>query len=88
MDVDKILSEYAQYNQLAKQAADEVERLKSEIKAYMISNHIDVLSSTEHTVKFSIGVQQRFSQKEFQKVFPDLYERFKIPGTRENWSFR
>ena len=88
MDVEKILSEYAQYNQLAKQAADEVERLKSEIKAYMISNHMDVLSSAEHTVKFSIGVQQRFSQKEFQKVFPDLYERFKIPGTKENWSFR
>lgn len=88
MDVEKILSEYAQYNQLAKQAAEEAEKLKSEIKAYMIANHMDVLSSTEHTVKFSIGVQQRFSAKDFQRVFPDLYERFKVPGSRENWSFR
>lgn len=72
---EKLCQDYRTFKRTEEEAKKECERLKEEILAIMDGKE-------EHTEGFSkasykCSLQSRFSQKDFERDYPALYEKYK-----------
>ena len=58
------------------EAAQQVETLKDEIKAYMLTNDLTKCVAGAHIVRWTETLSNRFDTTAFKKVMPDVYKAY------------
>lgn len=58
------------------EAAQQVETLKDEIKAYMLTNDLTECVAGTHIIRWTETLSNRFDTTAFKKVMPDVYKAY------------
>ena len=65
-----------EWEEIANEAASEVESLKDSIKREMESRGVEELEAGTHIIRYTSVLTQRFDSTAFKKVMPDIYKAY------------
>lgn len=65
-----------EWHTIQDEAAQQVETLKDEIKAYMLTNDLTECVAGAHIVRWTETLSNRFDTTAFKKVMPDVYKAY------------
>ena len=65
-----------EWEQLAAEAAAEIESIKDEIKRHMDNMGVEELEAGTYIVRYSTVLSNRFDSTAFKKVMPDVYKAY------------
>ena len=75
-----------EYEELAAEAAAEIEALKDSIKREMESRSVEELEVGTHIIRYTSVLTQRFDSTAFKKSLPDVYKAFLKQTTSRRFS--
>ena len=76
MDINKIFSELAQWENIEKEAAEMIDGLKDQIKAIMLSGNVQTLTGSEHSATYSAVKSSRIDTVALKKAYPDIAKEY------------
>lgn len=88
MDINKIFAELAQYTRMEDDLETIVESLRDQIKQYMTENNVDTVIGAEHVATWKECSRETFNKKEFEKVYPGVYNEFTSATTYKRFNFK
>lgn len=65
-----------EWEQLAAEAATEIESIKDEIKRHMDGMGVEELEAGTHIIRYTTVLSNRFDSTAFKKVMPDVYKAY------------
>ena len=87
MNIDKIMSDLAQYARMSEEIAATVEDLKNQLKSYMIENEIEVLNGSEHKATYKTVTASRVDTTTFKKDYPEIAAQYTKLTTSKRFTF-
>ena len=87
MDINKIMSELAEYNRLAEEIAATVDGLKDTIKKYMEENQLETLTGTEHKATYKTVTSSRIDTTALKRNAPDIAEKYTKTTETKRFTF-
>ena len=65
-----------EWEQLAAEAAAEIDSIKDEIKRHMDGMGVEELEAGTHIIRYTTVLSNRFDSTAFKKVMPDVYKAY------------
>lgn len=72
--------------QLLKEAEEEVESIKDEIKQLMLEQDVEELEAGTHIIRYTTTLSNRFDTTAFKKKYEELYKAFTKQTTSKRFS--
>lgn len=76
MELIKKVEELKELEALIKEAQEEAEKLKEEIKAEMTEQNTDKMKVGRYVVHWTVVSTDRFDSTRFKKSMPDVYDMY------------
>lgn len=89
MSVNELISkieELKALEELIKEAEQEAESLKDEIKGQMLADGVEELTAGTHIVRWTTTLTNRFDSTAFKKKYDELYRAFTKQTTSRRFS--
>lgn len=89
MSVNELISkieELKALEELIKEAEQEAESLKDEIKGQMLADGVEELTAGTHIVRWTTTLTNRFDTTSFKKKYDELYKAFTKQTTSRRFS--
>ena len=87
-EMNKIMSELAQYERIAGEISEIIDGLKDTIKKYMIENNIDTLNGDEHKAVYKMVSSSRIDTKALKNELPDIATRYSVTSETMRFTFK
>ena len=75
-----------EWESLAAEAADEIESIKDELKAYMNTMGFEELEAGTHIIRYTTVLSNRFDTTALKKSLPDVYKAYTKQTTSRRFS--
>lgn len=75
-ELESKIESLREWENLAAEAAKEIESLKDVIKAEMTARGVEEMEAGRYIVRWTSVLSQRFDSTSFKKELPELYGRF------------
>lgn len=75
-----------EWEELAAQAAAEIESLKDAIKAEMTARGVEELEAGQYIARFTTVISNRFDTTAFKKALPEVYKAYTKASTSRRFS--
>lgn len=75
-ELESKIESLREWEDLASEAAKEIESLKDAIKAEMTARGVEEMEAGRYIVRWTSVLSQRFDSTSFKKELPELYGRF------------
>lgn len=70
------IEELKSLEELIREAEQEAENIKDEIKSQMLKEGVEELTAGTHIVRWTTTLSNRFDSTAFKKALPDIYKAF------------
>ena len=87
MDINKIMSELAEYNRLAEEIEATVDGFKDAIKKYMEENQLETLTGNEHKATYKTVISFRIDTTALKRNAPDIAEKYTKTTESKRFTF-
>lgn len=87
-EINKIMSELAEYQRLKDELEIQIESLKDDLKRYMIDNDLTVLNGLEHKATYTPVTSTRLDTKALKNAHSDLVKEYIITSVSNRFTFR
>ena len=87
MNINKIMSELAEYNRLAEEIAATVDGLKDQIKKYMEENQLETLTGSEHKATYKTVTSSRIDTAALKRNAPDIAAQYTKTSDSKRFTF-
>lgn len=88
MDINVLLSQYAQYKLLAEQAAEQLDTIRAQIIQAMQEAGTDTITGTEHRASYKPVKQSRIDSKRLSAELPDVAKEYTVTAEYMRFTFK
>ena len=85
-DIITKIEALTEWEALLEDAKEQVEALRDELKAEMISRNTEELSAGQYIIRYQTIVNNRFDNSAFKKALPDVYQAFVKQSTTRRFT--
>ena len=87
MNINRIMSELAQYIRMQEEAAAMVEHLKDQLKAQMQAAGVDTLAGDEHKATYKAVTSSRVDTTALKRDLPEIAAQYTKTTTARRFTF-
>ena len=87
-EINKIMSELAEYQRLKDELETQIESLKDDLKRYMIDNDLTVLNGLEHKATYTPVTSTRVDTKALKSAHADIVGQYTKTSVSNRFTFK
>lgn len=88
MDINILLSQYAQYKILADQAAAQLDQIRGQLVQAMQEAGTDTISGVEHKASYRPVKQSRIDSKRLSAELPEVAKQYTVTAEYMRFTFK
>ena len=88
LNINDVFRQLAEYTRIKEEAEAVIDGLKDDIKKYMDSEGVDVLTGNEHKATYNIVTSSRVDTTALKKQRPDIAAAFTVSTSSKRFTFK
>ena len=88
MNINELLSQYAQYKMIAEQAAEQLDTIRAKIIQAIQAAGTDTITGTEHKASYKPVKQSRIDSKRLSAELPEVAKEYTCTAEYMRFTFK